>query len=476
MPLTKNQNRQLQLLAHRQIIILGAGREGLSTYRFLRHHFPQMPLAIADQRYRHQLGKAWREIFIADRHLTAYAGPNQYLQYLTDFDLCFRTPGISPNLPQLIAARAAGVEFSSNTALFLQLARGLTIGITGTKGKSTTASLIAHLLQTAGKKTHLVGNIGLPALDYLDQLNFKSHTILELSSHQLQDLPISPHIAILQNITSEHLDYYQTTKAYVQAKTALVSHQKTSDYLIYSPDFKTSRHFATLTKAHLLPYTLTDQPGSLAFAHGRGLYYRNPITTQTVSIADRKKIKLLGKHNLYNLLPALILAHHLNISNEQIATAFYTFTPLRHRLEYVHTVNDISYYNDSLSTTPAAASAALQTFPHSPIILLAGGYERHQDFTPLAKQILKSNLRALILFPPTGKRLRRTLIDLAIQKKAVVPQFIFVETMSEAINQAAAVAKPGDTVLLSPAAASFNQFRDYADRGDQFCQLVKNLL
>lgn len=477
MPLTKTQHRQLIPLAHQKILILGAGREGLSTYRFLRRHFPEQKLSLADANYRHQLQPIWNKLSFQDKNLTFFCGPRQYLSYLLDFDLIFRTPGISLALPELQAAKTAGINFTSNTQLFLQLVRGVTIGVTGTKGKSTTSSLIAHLFKTAGKKTHLVGNIGLPPLDYLEEIDGRSFTVLEMSAHQLQHLHQSPHFAVVQNITSEHLDYYQKTAHYIEAKTGIVRSQTRTDYLLYSDDFKTSRYFATLTPAKELTFSLKDSSAPhLAFAKGKGIFYRDPDTQLVTSIADRKKIKLLGKHNLYNIFPAIILAKHFNISNEQIATALYSFTPLRHRLEYVATVNNVSYYNDSLSTTPQAASAALKTFASQPIILIAGGHERHQNFTSFAHQILKSKTKALILFPPTGARLKRSLIDSAIKQKLIVPTFYEVKTMSEAIAIAHQLSKPGDIVLLSPAAASFSTFKDYADRGDQFCQLVKNLL
>lgn len=477
MPLTKTQHRQLLFLSQQKILILGAGREGLSTYRFLRRHFPNQKLSLADASYRHQLQSIWHKLLLQDKNLSFFCGPHQYLSCLSDFDLIFRTPGIPLTLPEIQKAKALGVNFTSNTQLFLQLVRGVTIGVTGTKGKSTTSSLIAHLFKTAGKKTHLVGNIGLPPLDYLEEIDSRSFTVLEMSAHQLQDLHQSPNFAVIQNITSEHLDYYQHSAAYIEAKTGLVRSQTNQDYLIYSDDFKTSRYFATLTPAQKLTFSLKDSsPPHLAFVKGKGIFYRDPHTQAIISIADRKKIKLLGKHNLYNVMPAIILAKHFNISNEQIEMALYSFTPLRHRLEYVATIKNVSYYNDSLSTTPQAASAALATFATQPIILIAGGHERHQDFTRFAHQILKSKTKAIILFSPTGARLKRNLIASARKYKLAVPAFYEATTMSEAVAFAYQLGLPGDIVLLSPAAASFGTFTDYADRGDQFCQLVKNLL
>jgi UDP-N-acetylmuramoylalanine--D-glutamate ligase len=174
-------------------------------------------------------------------------------------------------------------------------------------------------------------------------------------------------------------------------------------------------------------------------------------------------------------MPAIILAKHFLHTNEQIQSAIYSFTPLPHRLEYITTLNHILYYNDSLSTTPEATIAALRTFPSRPIHLIAGGHERHQNYSQLAAHILRANVKSVILFPTTGTRLRRTITDLATKKKLPTPHFYPVTTMSKAVAAATAAAQAGDIVLLSPAAASFNSFRDYADRGQQFAQAVHAL-
>lgn len=474
--LSKTQLRRLHPLTQQKILILGGGREGLSTYKFLRRNFSQLPLAIADQNKKLKSSRLWRDIFIKDRRLSGFFGPENYLQHLLDYDLVFRTPGIQPTLPAIIQAKEKGVLFTSNTQLFLKLVRGKTIGVTGTKGKSTTSSLLSHLLQAGGKKVQLLGNIGIPALDLLEEIDGKTYTVMEMSAHQLQDLQQSPQIAVIQNITSEHLDYYKNTAAYVEAKSSIVRWQKPSDYLVYSDDFATSRAFANLSHAQKLIYGQKETPEHLAFVRGRAIFYRGPNDKLPRSLVDRKKIKLLGKHNLYNIMPAIIVAKHFLVTDEQIATALYNFTPLKHRLEYVQTIKDVSYYNDSLSTTPQASVAALQTFTDKKVILIAGGHERHQDFSHLANKIIKNQTRALILFPPTGKRLKRAVIDLAIKKKVLVPQFYEVEKMAPAVQLAAKIAQPQDVVLLSPGAASFGEFKDYADRGDQFCQAVKNLL
>ena len=471
--LTKTQWRKLQALYGCKLLILGAGREGLSTYRFLRSIFPERHLTIADSNLLLPKSEPWRDIFAHDYLLTHQCGVD-YLKNLESYDVIFKTPGLPFTTPAVSLAREHGVRFTSNIEWFLRLARGTIIGVTGTKGKSTTSSLIAHVLRESGLPTLLLGNIGVAPLSAVTQTAPKSYTILEMSAHQLQDLTISPHWAVVQNITSEHLDYYPNTTAYVQAKSSIVRFQKKNDFYVYSDEFATSRDFASLTPATQLSYGLKRTPTHHCFIKGYALFYQNG--EHPVSVVNLHKTKLLGKHNYYNIMPAVIIAEHLGISNEQIERAIYSFTPLRHRLEYITTVNHVNYYNDSLSTTPEATNAALHAFADKPIHLFAGGHERYQDYSQVAKTILKNNIRTVFLFPTTGVRLKKEIIDLASKKQLSMPKFFDVASLSEAVNQVHVIAKPGDTVLLSPGAASFGQFKNYADRGDQFCQLVKNLL
>ena len=472
---TKLQQHQLSALAHKKILILGAGREGLSTYKFLRLCFPDLLLTIADRDEDLSTRNPWNEIFRDDPMIQSALGAH-YLNNLERFDVIFKTPGLPLSTPAIKTAVDDGVTITSNMEWFFRLARGTIIGVTGTKGKSTTSSLIAHVLQTSGRPTFLLGNIGTAPLSYITQTTTKSFTVLEMSAHQLQELHVSPHIAVVQNITSEHLDYYHSTAEYVQAKTSIVRYQKKSDFVIYCDEFENSRYFATLTPAQSIIYGLKPTPAHRGYIRGHALFYQDPQTGRSESLLNLRLVKLLGRHNIYNLIPAVIIAKMFNISNEQIATAIYSFTPLRHRLEYVATVNHTNYYNDSLSTTPQATIAALATFAHTPVHLIAGGYERHQDFTPLANAILRQTVRSVILLPVTGNRLMQTITDVATKKKQPAPKFYPVNNLASAVQTAHEQAAPGDTVLLSPGAASFGQFKDYADRGDQFCQLVKNLL
>ncbi|MBQ6450279.1 UDP-N-acetylmuramoyl-L-alanine--D-glutamate ligase [bacterium] len=472
---TKTQQKQLAILTNKKIVILGGGREGVSTYKFLRSVFPEMLLTIADRNEDLMETDPWREILTNDGMLQHVCGQH-YLRCLSRFDTVFKTPGLPLSTPEIQEAIAQKITITSNMEWFFRLARGQIIGITGTKGKSTTSSLIAHVLQQGGLTAFLLGNIGTAPLSYVSQTNSKTITVLEMSAHQLQELHVSPHISVVQNITSEHLDYYHSTSEYVEAKTSIVRYQKKTDTIIYCDEFDNSRYFASLTPARRLTYGLKNGSGHRAFIHGHGLFYYDPQTGRSESVLNLRLTKLLGRHNYYNIMPAVILGKLFGLTNEQISTAIYSFTPLRHRLEYVATVNHTNYYNDSLSTTPEATIAAIKTFAKKNIHLIAGGYERHQNYTALATTILKNPVRSVILLPETGRRLQQNLLEIAEQKKLDLPTIQSVSNLEEAVAFAQKTAQPEDVVLMSPAAASFGHFKDYAERGDRFCQLVKNLL
>ncbi|MGD9128896.1 MAG: UDP-N-acetylmuramoyl-L-alanine--D-glutamate ligase [Candidatus Woesebacteria bacterium] len=521
----------LKKLANKSILILGFGREGQSTYQFLRKHFPKKTLTIADQRSLNKIDQKVKQIIKKDQFLKLNLGQN-YLQNIEKFDLIFKTPGIPGHLKELQTAKKNKALISSNTQLFFEIIKAanqeklasrpalkakqkkfpalieakniITIGITGTKGKSTTSSLVHHLLKVAGLDAVLLGNIGSPPLSKLDQIKSKSIVIIELSSHQLADLNISPQIAIIQNISSEHLDYYNSTEEYVAAKSSITKYQKDRKYKVICNDsFPKTKKIAKLSQGQHFKFALKAKNDSIVYIKDNFVIVnkkilkivqtKQSIPSQTpapckeeVKIIAIKDIPLIGKHNLQNVMPAVLVARLFGISKQQIAQGIKSFKSLAHRLQLVAEIKGVKYYNDSLATMPDATISALQGFDSGKIILLAGGYERKQDFHDLAKEILKRKVKSLILFPTTGKRIWQAVKEQAstIQKKPgksqklqtlSLPKVNFVKDMRQAIKIAHSQAKTGDVVLLSPASASFGMFIDYRDRGEQFASQAKNL-
>jgi UDP-N-acetylmuramoylalanine--D-glutamate ligase len=457
----------LEQMPGRRVVLLGLGREGLSTYTFIRRRLPELPLLLADRTPAAELSVEVLRLVQHDPHARLLAGEN-YLAALDDAEIIFRSPGIPPDLPALQTARARGALVTSNTALFLALCPGLVVGITGTKGKSTTSALLYHLLAAGGLPARLVGNIGVPPLSVLDGAMPDDLFVAELSSYQLADVTQSPPIAVLLNIVPEHLSYHGTFDAYVAAKANIVRHQHAQDTVIYNTGYplpaqvvqqSEGRHVSfALDETHTPDYGVAD--GWLVERDTPGMRRLLPLD----------ELPLVGRFNVQNALAACAAARQCGLSPEVIRAAIGSFQPLEHRLEYVGTARSVRFYNDSLSTVPEAAIAAIEALAPAPVVLLVGGYERGLDYSGLARFLLRAEVevRALLTFPPSGARLWQELVAASSAEPERLPQRVEVEDMAAAVAQAWHLARPGDVVLLSPASASFGRFVDYRDRGAQF--------
>ncbi len=460
---------ELERFEFKQLIIFGLAREGLSTYRFLRRHFPENKIILIDDADLSSLNQDWQQI--AGDPFASFTAPDAAEGLPLENAVVFKSPGIPPGNGFLKEAEKAGAKISSNTNLFFELAADLvkdgrtelvTIGVTGTKGKSTTAAAIEHVLSASGKDAVLAGNIGVPALDLLAEQPLPKIVVLELSSHQLLSSGLSPHFAVLQNITSEHLDYYKNFEEYSEAKFRITKFQTESDYLVYNPVFELPRNFAEKSRAQLLTFGAPDPEGKkvLAYADNDSIFY------QDEAIVSLEELSIKGPHTVQNLLPSIVIAKQLGLSSENIRAALIGFKPLSHRLEVVAEKNGITFVDDSLATTPEAAMAAIESFPETDLILLAGGFERNQDFGKLAEFLLdQARVKALILFPTTGERLEQE-----IRRLTETPPFPIEHTqnMKNAMEKVQKYAATGSVVLLSPASASYNMFKNYEDRGNQF--------
>ncbi len=466
------------------ILILGLGREGASSYKYLTQRYPQIKLWPYDD-------SQDSDYDFESPLLTSIAAAQE-----NTYDLVIKSPGIKPTHPLLVWARDQKITITSNTQLFFDELPTLTlpvtvIGVTGTKGKSTTTSVIYEVLKSAladsesgspqkGRRgAFLGGNIGTPALEIVLQLQQTTleyaTVVLEMSSHQLLDLHTSPHVAVVQNVVPEHLDYYDGFEAYVAAKKHITAFQTTQDYVIFNPEFKLATEIASLSPGTQLTFSShADQP-SQASEDPIASIKDGTIFRQDQAVIKVEELPLLGQHNLENILPAVVVSHIYELSVATVAQALKNFKPLPYRLELVGNVNGVKYYNDSLSTVPEAASSALRAFASQPIILIAGGFDRGLEFQELAETILDPQLQvgALLLFKPTGEKIQQALKKLSPSKLPFTIQF--VSDMTDAVTTAAEMAKPGSVVLLSPASPSFGQFKNYADRGDQFTAAVQAL-
>lgn len=424
-----------------KVAILGFGEEGKSVLRFLKKN----------PRYR------GAEIRILDKKL----GKN-YLKDLECFDVIFRSPGVPYNLPELKRARRRGVKFESATKLFFEEAgeRGVKIiGVTGSKGKTTTSTLLYKMLKARSPSSRqvgrvfLAGNIGKSPLDLLPKLRKNDRVVLELSSFQLQDLERSPQIAVLLELFPEHLDIksghggHVSLREYYAAKANLVRHQKKNDLVFYLAHNPVTAKLAKLS------------PGK-----------KIAVSEKTFHPFRQQEIKLKGLHMYRNALAAAAVAKRLGVPAAIIKSRAAAFRGVEHRLEFVRRLGKIEFYNDSIATSPEAAAAAIKAFPGRNIVLLAGGFDKKLNYAPLAQALPGSGTRFIVLYGENRKKIQK-----AVRHSGVPLKLAF--NLKQALNLAYQAAKklPQAMILLSPGAASFDQFAGYADRGRKFKALVKKL-
>ncbi len=441
-------------LKNKKILILGLGKEGVSTFKFLRKLFPKKILGIGDRLEFKDLGLNTKNLLKKDKKIKKCLGKN-YLKFLKDYNLIIKSPGISPKTINPFLKK--GQEVSSQTKIFFQNCPGKIIGITGTKGKSTTSSLIYTVLKENGFKVYLVGNIGKPALSFLRSAKEKDIYVYELSSHQLLDVKKSPQIAVLLNIYPEHLDYYKSFKAYVKAKSNISKYQKKEDVLIYNSDNKIVREIAKKSKAKKIKIQSIKEV--------RTFFSQDKSEKSSPCVFINK----CGV-NINNIKAAITVGKILNISDKNIIKGIKRFKPLPHRLEYVGSYSGIKFYNDALSTIPEATIVALDTLGKNVETIFLGGFDRKIKFNKLAKRIIKSKIKNLVLFPGTGERIWKEILR---QNKKKNYRAFYVQNMKDGVSVAFKYTKKGKICLLSTASPSFGLFTDYKEKGNLFKKYVR---
>jgi UDP-N-acetylmuramoylalanine--D-glutamate ligase len=436
---------RLEELKNKKVLILGLGREGKDTFKFLSKIFPEKTFGIADKDKNCELRITNYEL----RKIRWHLGEN-YLKALKDYDVIIKSPGVPIHLPEVERAFREG-KITSQTEIFFENYKGKIAGITGTKGKSTTASLIYKVLKEGGLKVHLAGNIGKPVLNYLISSKEDEVFVYELSSHQLYNLKISPHIAVFLNIYPEHLDYYKDFNEYLMAKANITLCQTENDFLVYNFKDKNVRKIAEKSKAKKIP--IKD----------------HSIVLKKIGI---KKIPFYGDFYGLNIACAIEVGKIFGVEKKRIKRAIEKFKPLPHRLEYVGKFKGIDFFNDSLSTIPQTTIAALNSLGEKVQTLILGGYDRGLDFKELAREILKRKIKNLILFPETGNRIWQEILN-QVEDDKNLPRAILVQNMKDAVKLSFELTPKGKICLLSPASPSFGIFKDYKERGNLFKKYLK---
>lgn len=410
---------KLQELENKKILILGMGREGRDTLDFLRKKFPKKVFGVGDK------NEKLKDI---KKSVEWHLGQN-YLKAIKDYDVIIKSPGIP--FKEVKPYLKKNQIITSQTELFFDNHKGLIVGVTATKGKSTTTSLIYEILKCGGLKTYLVGNIGKPVLKLLSSTKDEYVYVYELSSHQLFHLKKSPKIAIFLNVFPEHLDYYKDFQEYVDAKANITKYQNEDDFLIYNSDNKIVKEIAKKSKAIKIPI--------------KGEYYE----------LNKTAAKEVGKL--------------FKIPEKIIDKTIKNFKSLDHRMELVGTFKGITFYNDSLSTIPEATIYALKFLKNKVQTIMLGGFDRGLDFKNLAQEISKSNIKNVILFPTTGEIILKELNKI----KGVKINHFFVDNMDDAVKIAYEQTPKNSVCLLSTASPSFGIFKDYKEKGELFKKYVK---
>ncbi|MGE5425589.1 MAG: UDP-N-acetylmuramoyl-L-alanine--D-glutamate ligase [Bacillota bacterium] len=416
----------------RPTVILGRGEEGNYLADYYRRLDPKTVISFRDKK----------------------DGPH-YLESLTLFDVIAKSPGISSETPELQEALEKGAEMETVSRIFFRHERDRIIGITGTKGKSTTSSLIYSILKAAGKKAYLVGNIGADPLHLIGE---DAWFVYELSSYQLSTLEESPHIAVFISLFPDHLPYHQGFDNYAQAKANIARFQQEGDVFVYNSSFPFLNKLAKHNKAKALPY---DQ--EVEAKDGWLLYGGKKIIEQ----AD---ISLPGEHNLKNIGAAIAVAKELKIANKAIREGIANFRGLPHRLENIGSYRGIDFYDDAISTTPESTMAALDYLGEKTGCIFLGGEDRGYDFSSLAKRLTQLPLSAIILFPYSGARIKDALMT---AYKNNLPPILETSSMEEAVRFAFKQTPAGKACLLSTASPSYSLWKDYKEKGDLFKNYVK---
>ena len=389
-----------------------------------------------------------------------YYNEENAFDYLHGFDIIFRSPSILPTRKELVIAKEEGAIITSEIRELLHLAPCKVIGVTGSDGKTTTTTLINEILKANSYHTFLGGNIGTPLFTKLPEMKKEDIIVLELSSFQLMDMDISPDISIITNIAENHLDIHSSFEEYIDAKKNIFKYQDNKGILVTNADNEITNKFKGNGETR---YFSRSKQTNYFYTDGTYIYYNGK------KILNKNDIKLRGIHNLENIATALTAVIDL-IDLDKSIEVIKNFNGVEHRLEFVREINNVKWYNDSVSSSPTRTIAGLYSYDEK-IVLIAGGYDKHLDYTNIAKPIL-DKVTKLILMGDTKEKIYNAVTTSVMNPNIEIYK---CNTLQEVVDKAKEVAIPGEIVLFSPASASFDMFKNFADRGNQFKDLVNKL-
>ncbi len=453
--------KYLEGIRGKRIAVIGAGVSNTPLIALLRE--AGLPVTVHDKKEADALGKRYTELAALG---VSFSLGQDYLDYLTE-DIVFRTPGLHPAHPALTEVRARGGVVTSEMELFFAVCPCPIIGITGSDGKTTTTTLACEFLKHAGYTCHLGGNIGKPLLPEVKTIRPDDLAIVELSSFQLMGMQFSPSVAAITNLTPNHLDYHKDFAEYVQAKTAIYTHQKPGGRLVVNLDDPVTQELALNPESVIWGCTKQGVPKNGVYLKDGVICIAENGVSRELMPADR--IRIPGAHNISNVMMAAAIVQG-RCKDSDIIEVAETFGGVEHRIEFVREFEGVRYYNDSIASSPTRTIAGLNSFRQK-LILIAGGYDKHIPYDVLGEPICE-HVGKLILTGDTAVKIRACVEQAPCAEK---PEIIDVPNLAAAVRAAYSVAREGDVVIMSPASASFDCFQNFMERGDTFKKLVNEL-
>jgi UDP-N-acetylmuramoylalanine--D-glutamate ligase len=443
----------------KRVLVVGLGRSGVASALFLKSRGAQV--TVSDSKPEEQLRN---EIPVLLDHGIAVETGRHGDRTFRNQDLIVVSPGVPVDAPPLVQARAMGEPVIGEIELAAEFISGPVVAITGSNGKTTTTTLVGEILSESGKKTLVGGNIGTPAISLVESACSETAVVLEVSSFQLETIRgFRPKVAVILNITPDHLDRHRTFQAYVDAKARIFENQQVDDFAVLNADDPTCVDLAGRTRAKIIWFSRKREVEQGAFVRKGEIVFRDSRGEQT--IVPVSEVPLKGVHNVENVLAAICAGALMGCSPESIRSAVREFKAVEHRLELVANVNGVDYYNDSKATNVDATIKALESFPAN-IHLILGGKDKGSDYTVL-NRLLRERVKAVYTIGAAAEKIQSQIVGAAKIVRAV--------TMEKAVKEASSAARRGEIVLLAPACASFDQFQNYEHRGRVFKELVMNL-
>ena len=451
-------------LKNKRVLVVGLGKSGIAAARFLRARGARV--TVSDSRSAAALA---HEIpALMDAGIMVEAGGHGLLTFRRQ-DLIVVSPGVPLDTPEVKQVLALGMPVIGELELASRFLAGQVIAITGSNGKTTTTTLVGELLQRAGLPTLVGGNIGLPVIDLVAESGAETWSVLEVSSFQLETIEeFRPRIAVVLNITPDHLDRHGSFERYAAAKARITERQDAEDFLVLNAEDKAAQMVAAKvgpqgrTRAQIFWFSPRRAVKQGAFVHGESILWQASEGAKAEPVMPVSEIQLRGAHNVENVLAAVAIARLAGISAEVIRAGVAQFRAVEHRLELVRTWHEVAFYNDSKATNVDAAMKAIASFPGG-VHLILGGKDKDSDYTQM-RELLCERVRVVYTIGTAAEKIRRALDG--------VVKMVGAETLDRAVSEAAKAAVPGDVVLLAPACSSFDQFENYEHRGRAFRELV----